>query len=64
MNLITRTQSLTIRLPYETVEEIKKYSEFLRLKPTRLCSMVLQDSLKDWVKNYAKEIYEGVEELV
>lgn len=63
MHLITRTQSLTIRLPYETFKEIMKFSELLRLKPTRMCSMILEDSLKEWVKNYAKEIYEGVGEL-
>ncbi|MFW9906454.1 MAG: hypothetical protein ACFFB2_18885 [Promethearchaeota archaeon] len=59
-NRITRTTCITIRLRTELREKIEHYGELLRLRPSSLCTMVLEDSLEDWVKEYAKRIYEDV----
>jgi hypothetical protein len=61
--LIPRTSALTIRLPIETIEEIHHYAEILRLKPSTLCAMVINDKLSGWVKEYATKIYEDVKDL-
>jgi len=57
---ITRTSTLTLRLPIEFIDEIHHFSEVLRLKPSVLASMILQDNLEEWVRNYAKKVYKEV----
>ncbi len=58
--IIPRTSTLTLRLPLELIDEINRYAEILRLKPSTLCSMILQDKLDEWVKDYAKQVYKDV----
>ena len=55
-----RSSTLTLRLPLEFIDEIHKYAEILRLKPSVLASMILQDNLETWVKEYAKKVYKEV----
>lgn len=57
---IPRTSTLTLRLPLELIDEINRYSEILRLKPSTLASMILQDKLDEWVKDYAEKVYKDV----
>ena len=57
---IPRTSTLTLRLPLDLIDEINRYSEILRLKPSTLASMILQDKLDEWVKEYAKKVYKDV----
>ena len=60
--IIPRTSTLTLRLPLEFIDKVHHYSEVLRLKPSVLASMILQDNLEDWVQNYAKKVYKEVVE--
>lgn len=50
-------------MPLETLEEIEHFAEILRLKPSTLCSMIIQDKLKEWVKSYAEQVYKDVQDL-
>ena len=58
--IIPRTSTLTLRLPLELIDQINHYSEILRLKPSTLASMILQDKLDSWVKEYAEKVYKDV----
>ena len=60
MYFIPRSSTLTIRLPIEFIDQIHHYAEILRLKPSVLASMILQDDLESWVKAYAKKVYDEV----
>ena len=60
MFLIPKSSTITLRLPLEFIKAIHHYSEVLRLKPSVLASMILQDDLETWVKNYAKTVYKEV----
>ena len=58
--IIPRTSTLTLRLPLDLIDEINRYSEILRLKPSTLAAMILEDKLDEWVKEYAKKVYKDV----
>ncbi|MFX0182482.1 MAG: hypothetical protein ACFE95_05290 [Candidatus Hodarchaeota archaeon] len=51
-----RTSTITIRLPLEILHEIERLSEVTRLRPSVLCSHVLQDKLHEWVQEYVENI--------
>ncbi|MHA1215109.1 MAG: hypothetical protein ACTSR2_11270 [Candidatus Hodarchaeales archaeon] len=51
-----KTSTITIRLPLETIHEIERLSEITKLRPSVLCSYVLQDKLREWVNEYADNI--------
>lgn len=55
-----RSTTLTIRMTFELLEELNKYSEILRLKPSTLANMILTDKMEEWVKEYAKKVYSEV----
>lgn len=42
------------------MKEIEKYSNILKLRPSSLCAMVLEDKLEFWVKEYAERVYKDV----
>ena len=58
-----KTSTITVRLPLETLHEIEKLSEVTKLRPSVLCSYVLQDKLNEWVREYAQKISKEVKEL-
>ncbi|MHA1168004.1 MAG: hypothetical protein ACTSRU_09295 [Candidatus Hodarchaeales archaeon] len=63
MLAIPRTSTITIRLPLEIIHDIEHYAELLRLKPSSFCAMIIKDSMKDWIKDYAEKIYADVKDL-
>ncbi|MHA1941530.1 MAG: hypothetical protein ACXACP_07820 [Candidatus Hodarchaeales archaeon] len=58
-----KTSTITIRLPLETLHEIDRLSELTKLRPSVLCSYVLQDKLHEWVREYAEKLNKEVENL-
>ena len=51
-----QTSTITIRLPLELIHKIEDYAETLRLKPSSLGALVLQDKLDEWVNDYVKRV--------
>ena len=58
--VIPKTTTLTIRLKSEMMKDIEKYSKILRLRPSSLCALVLEDKLESWVKEYAERVFKDV----
>lgn len=44
----------------ELIDKINNFSETLRVKPSTLCAMVLEDKLEEWVHEYAERVYKDV----
>lgn len=51
-----KTSTITIRLPLETINEVERLSKITKLRPSVLCSYVLQTKLHEWVREYAENI--------
>ncbi|MFX1511419.1 MAG: hypothetical protein ACFFCQ_02425 [Promethearchaeota archaeon] len=62
-NRIPKTITLTIRLKTELREKVEHYSRLLRLPPSSLCALVLEEKLEEWVKEYATRVYDDVSKL-
>ena len=61
--MIPKTSTITIRLPMELIHQIEHFSEVLRIRPSSLCAMILEDKLKEWVKEYASKLDKEVKKL-
>ncbi|MHA1979161.1 MAG: hypothetical protein ACW98G_16750 [Candidatus Hodarchaeales archaeon] len=57
-----KTSTITIRLPLEVLHEIDNLSKLTKLRPSVLCSYVLQEKMHEWVKEYGKKITEELGE--
>ena len=55
--------AITIRLELKTIHEVEKWAEILRLRPSTLLSMVINDKLQEWIREYAESINKEVEKL-
>ncbi len=60
---IPRTSAITIRLDLETIHEVEKFAEILRLKPSTLLGMVIKGKLKEFAEEYVDRVYKEVKEL-
>lgn len=58
-----KTSTITIRLPLETLHEIERLSTVTKLRPSVLCSFVLQDKLHEWVREYIQQLTQELEDL-
>ncbi|MFQ5979509.1 MAG: hypothetical protein ACE5OZ_15385 [Candidatus Heimdallarchaeota archaeon] len=52
-----KTSVLSIRIDRETRNLLETHSRTLRIRPSVLATMILRDSIEDWVRDYAKKIY-------
>ncbi|MHA2096786.1 MAG: hypothetical protein ACW98F_19395 [Candidatus Hodarchaeales archaeon] len=53
-----KTSTITIRLPLEVLHEIDHLAKLTKLRPSVLCSYVLQEKMHEWVKEYGEKIIE------
>ena len=44
----------------ELIDKINGFSETLRIKPSTLCAMILEDKIEEWVQQYAERVYKDV----
>lgn len=51
-----KTSTITIRLPFKVIHKLEEYAETLRLKPSSLGAMVLEEKLEEWVKEYVESV--------
>ena len=58
-----RTSTITVRLPLETLHEIDRLSKLTKLRPSVLCSYILQEKMHEWVREYAEKLNKEIEGL-
>ena len=61
---MTKTAVISVRIPNEVREKLEKYSEILRIRPSAIAALVLEDCVEYWVKQYSenalKKIWENL----
>ena len=58
-----KTSTITVRLPLETLHEIDRLSKLTKLRPSVLCSYILQEKMHEWVREYAEKLNKEIEGL-
>ncbi|MFX1518021.1 MAG: hypothetical protein ACFFC6_17100 [Promethearchaeota archaeon] len=61
---MTKTAVLSVRIPSEVREKLDHYAEILRIRPSAIAALVLEDCIEYWVKQYSenalKKIWENL----
>ena len=55
-----KTNVISIRIPSNVRKRLDYYSEILRLKPSALSALILEDSIEYWVKKYSEETFNKI----
>ena len=56
-----KTSTITVRLPLEVLNEIDRLSKLTKLRPSVLCSYVLQEKMHEWVREYSEKLAKEIE---
>ena len=60
---MTKTAVISVRIPNEVREKLDQYAEILRIRPSAIAALVLEDCIEYWVKKYSenalKKIWEN-----
>ena len=60
---MTKTAVISVRMPNEVLEMLEKFVEILRIKPSAIAALILEDCIEYWVKQYSvhalKKIWEN-----
>lgn len=51
---MTKTAVLSVRIPSEVREKLDNYAEILRIRPSAIAALVLEDCIEYWVKQYSE----------
>ncbi|MFW9906742.1 MAG: hypothetical protein ACFFFH_20720 [Candidatus Thorarchaeota archaeon] len=61
---MTKTAVISVRIPNEVQEKLKKYAEILRIRPSAIAGLILEDCIEYWIKQYSemalKKIWENL----
>lgn len=61
---MTKTAVISVRVPNEVREKLEEYAEILRIRPSAIAALVLEDCIEYWVKQYSenalKRIWENL----
>lgn len=61
--MMSKTSVISVRIPHNTRKMLDKYSEILRIRPSALCALVLEDCLEYWIKKYSEEALKKIWEI-
>lgn len=57
---MTKSSVISVRLKEELHETIQEYSKILNIKPSTLLSLIVEDSIEDWVKKHSEDAYKRI----
>ena len=57
---MARTSPFSIRLTKDVRDMIEKKAQILRIKPSVLAAMVLEECTEDWVRDYTEEVFKRI----
>lgn len=52
---MVKTSVVSVRIPSEVREKLENYSEILRIRPSAIAALVLEDCIDYWVKQYSEQ---------
>lgn len=55
MLIMTKTAVISVRIPSEVREKLDNFAEILRIRPSAIAALVLEDCLEFWVKQYSEQ---------
>jgi hypothetical protein len=44
----------------EVLEELQRYSEILRIRPSTIIALLVENCLEDWVKEHSQEVFKKI----
>ncbi|MFX0015855.1 MAG: hypothetical protein ACFFB2_15205 [Promethearchaeota archaeon] len=51
---MTKTAVISVRVPNEVREKLDEYAEILRIRPSAIAGLILEDCIEYWVKQYSE----------
>ncbi|NHJ41190.1 hypothetical protein [Candidatus Hodarchaeum mangrovi] len=52
---MVKTSVVSVRIPSEVREKLDNYGEILRIRPSAIAALVLEDCIDYWVKQYSEQ---------
>lgn len=55
-----KSSVISVRLKTELLDKIHEYSKILNIRPSTLISLIIDDSIDDWVKKSSENAYQRI----
>ena len=55
-----KTGVLSVRMKNEVLEELQHYSKILRIRPSTIIALLVENCLEDWVKDHSQEAFRKI----
>jgi len=52
---MVKTSVVSVRIPNEVRKKLDSYGEILRIRPSAIAALVLEDCIDYWVKQYSEQ---------
>jgi hypothetical protein len=61
---MVKTSVVSVRIPGEVREKLDNYGEILRIRPSAIAALVLEDCIDYWVKQYSEKALKRIWEQI
>ena len=55
-----KTGVLSVRMKNELLEELQRYSDILRIRPSTIIALIIENCLEEWVKEHSQEAFKKI----
>ena len=55
-----KTGVISVRMKNEVMEQLQHYSEILRIRPSTIIALLVENNLEDWVKEQSQEAFKKI----
>ena len=55
-----KTGVLSVRMKNELLDDLQRYSDILRIRPSTIIALLIENCLEDWVKEHSQEAYKKI----
>ena len=57
---MTKTGVITVRIKNEVLTELHQYSEILKIKPSTIIALLVEEYLEKWVKDQSEKAFKKI----
>ena len=61
---MVKTSVVSVRIPNEVREKLDNFGEILRIRPSAIAALVLEDCIDYWVKQYSEQALKRIWEQI